>query len=208
VCLTYESVYEPSFAETRTITVKKVEVAAEYERVHFIGHAVWNPSLTKEQLLEQASALETAIEQRTGYAAFLVDIQIKHFPPLMTDVDFILDVPTERKLGPIEPLTLIAIIAVIAAIFAIIIWLFWTTWIEKLKLYVCDQCPDYPRFEGWLNYVAHLAEKHPTKYKAIQESKTKDWWAEIPSTIKWIVGGVVVATVGGIVIALISRRRE
>lgn len=207
MCLTYESLYDPlRFAETRVVTIKKVEVAPEYERIHFVGHALYNPGLTKPQLLGHATTLETEIERRTGYAAFVIDINIKHYPPFTTDVDFIIDVPTIKKLSPIAGITLIAIIAVCAAVFAFIVWLFWTTYIEKVKLYVCDQCPDYPRFEGWLQYVAHLKVKHPTKYEAIEESKSKDWWTEIPETIKWIVGGAITVAAIGLGIELVRRR--
>jgi len=204
MCLTYESIREPLFfAETRVVTVKKVEIAPEYERVHFVGHALWNPTLTREQLMPQASALEEEIEQDTGYAAFVRDIKIQQYPPGMTDIDYIIDIPT-TKLGPIDPLTIIAIIAIIAAIFAWIIYLFWTSWIEKVKLYMCDQCTDHPTFEGWLNYLAHLKEKHPAKYEAIEENKSSNWWEGIPSTIKWVVGGVVVVSAIGLVVALVK----
>jgi len=203
MCLTYESVREPLiYAETRRVTVPKIEVAPEYERVHFIGHAVWNPTITKEKVMDYAAQIEADVEQKTGYAAFLVDIRIQHYPPFTTDVDIIIDVPTTKSLGPIDPLTLIAIIAICAAILAWIIWLFWTSYIEKVKLYYCDQCPGTPSFEGWLNYVAHLKEKHPTKYEAIQESGSKNWWEGIPETIKWVVGGVVIVSVVGLVAAL------
>jgi len=212
--LTYGILYEETFSKSAEVSVtgEELPVAPEYERVHFIGHALYNPGLSKEQLLGYAATLETEIERRTGYNAFLVDITIKHFAPVMTDVDFIIDVPTvkglgTKKLSPIDPLTLIAIIAIIAAVLAFIIWLFWTTYIEKVKLYYCDQETPPTAYEGWLQYVAHLKAKHPTKYSAIEESKSKDWWTEIPETIKWVVGGAVAVAAIALVVELARRSK-
>ena len=215
MCLLYESythtraLQNPRVA-TPTLTIKLAApppVAPEYERAHFIGHALYNPALTRESLLGHAAALETEIENRTGYAAFLVDIKIKHYAPVMTDVDFIIDVPTEKVFSPIATITIIAIIAVCAAVFAFIVWLFWTTYIEKVKLYVCDQEEPPMMFEGWLQYVAHLKEKHPTKYDAIMEAEAKDWWRAIPELVKWIVAGAVAVTIGGVIIEVARRSR-
>lgn len=212
--MTYGILYEETFSRSAEVWVeaKELPVAPEYERCHFIGHALYNPGLTTQQLLGYADTLETDIERKTGYRAFLIDIKIKHYPPVMTDVDIIIDVPTvkglgAKKLSPIEPLTLIAIIAICAAIFAFIIWLFWTTYIEKVKLYYCDQETPPTVYEGWLQYVAHLKEKHPVKYTAIEESKSKDWWTEIPETIKWIVGGAIAVAAIGLVIELVRRSK-
>jgi len=200
------------FAETRVVTVKKVEIAPEYERAHFIGHALYNPGLTKEQLLTYAAALETDIEGKTGYKAFVVDINIKQYPPLMTDVDIIIDVPTTKSFGakrfsPIDPLTLIAIIAICAAIFAFIVWLFWTTYLEKEKAYYCDQETPPSGPYNWAQYMAHLADKHPTKYEAAKDAGAKDWWTEIPSTVKWVIGGLVSIAGIALVVELVRRRR-
>jgi len=204
--MSFGILYESTLAKGPEMVVEATPpVAPEYERVHFIGHAVWNPTITPESMAARAEDIETALEQKTGYRVFVVDILVHHYPPLMTDVDFVLDVPVE---SPIAPLLLVAIIVALAALLAFIIWLFWTTYVEKVKIYICEQCPDYPQFDGWLDYVAHLAEKHPKKYEAIQENKAKNWWEEIPSAVKWVVGGVVVATVGSIVITLLRGRRE
>ena len=204
--MSFGILYESTLAKGPEMVVEATPpLAAEYERVHFIGHAVWNPLIDVDELKARAKEIETEIEQRTGHKVFLVNIGIFHYPPLMTDVDFVMDCPVE---SPIAPLAIIAIIAALAALFALIVWLFWTTYIEKVKLYYCDQCPGTPSFEGWLNYVAHLAEKHPTKYAAIQENKAKNWWEEIPSTVKWVVGGVVAVSVTSVAVALIRRRRK
>jgi len=198
--------YESTLAKGPEMVVEATPpVAAEYERVHFIGHAVWNPLIDVDELKARAEEIEDEIERKTGYRVFLVNIGIFHYPPLMTDVDFVMDVPIE---SPIAPLAIVAIIAALAALFALIVWLFWTTYIEKIRLYYCDQCPGTPSFEGWLNYVAHLAEKHPTKYEAIQENKAKNWWEEIPEAVKWVVAGVVVFTVGTVVVVLLQGRRK
>lgn len=207
--MTFGILYEETFSKSPEAWVEAVErpIAPEYERCHFIGHALYNPTLTKEKLMGYAEALETDIENKTGYRAFVVDIRIQHFAPIMTDVDIIIDVPTTKSLGPIEPLTLIAIVAICAAILAFIVWLFWTTYVEKIKLYYCDQETPPTAFEGWLQYVAHLKEKHPTKYSAIEESKSKAWWEEIPETVKWVIGGVVAVAAIGLVVELVRRRR-
>lgn len=204
--MSFGILYESTLAKGPEMVVEAMPpVAAEYERVHFIGHAVWNPTITPDSMAERAKEIETGIEEKTGYRVFIVTISVTHYPPLMTDVDFVMDVPVE---SPIAPLLLVAIIVALAALLAFIVWLFWTTWVEKIRKYYCDQETPPTEFEGWLQYVAHLAEKHPKKYQAIQESKSKNWWEEIPSTIKWVVGGVVAVTVGGIVVALLRRRRE
>lgn len=177
-------------------------IAPEYERVHFIGHAVYNPAIKPEELKARATEIELEIEQRTGFNVFLVNVAVKHYPPFMTDVDFVMDVPTS---SPIEPLTIIAILVALGVIFAFIIWLFWTTYIDKVKIYVCDQCSDYPSFEGWLDYIAHLKVKHSAKYDAIMEAKSTDWWAQIPSMIKWAAGAAIAVTVVGLVTTVIQR---
>jgi len=207
--LTYESVY--GFAETREVAVELIPLAAEYERTHFVGHAAWNPSLTVKQLMDYAETLESQIEARTGYRAFLVDIRIMQYAPVMTDVDFIIDVPVTPTLGfkkarfsPIDPLTLVAILAVCAAVYAWIIWLFWTTYVEKVKLYYCDQESPPSEYTGWEQYVAHLAEKHPTKYKAVQDAEAKNWWTEIPTMVKWIVGGAIAVSAILLVTAVVK----
>jgi len=201
--LTFGILYESTFATGPEMMVEATPpVAEEYERVHFIGHALWNPTLTAEQLKAQAESIQADLQSKSGYRVFLVDIAIQQHPPFTTDVDFILDVPVA---SPIGPLAIVAIIAALAVILAFIVWLFWTTYVEKVKEYYCDQETPPTRFDGWLAYVAHLAEFHPTKYNAIQESKTKNWWEEIPSTIKWIVGGVVGVTALTVVIALLPK---
>lgn len=177
-------------------------IAPEYERVHFIGHAAYNPGISREQLMAMASEIELEIEQRTGFNVFLVNVAVKHYPPFMTDVDYVMDVPTS---SPIAFLTIIAILVALGVIFAFIVFLFWTTWIDKLKIYVCDQCSDYPTFEGWLDYIAHLKVKHPAKYDAIMEAKSTDWWAKIPSMIKWVAGAAVAVTVVSLIATFIPR---
>lgn len=204
MCITYESVYR--FAETREVTVTKVEIAEKYERVHFVGHALWSPNITKEQLLAQAGRMEDEIETRLGYRAFLVDIQIKHFPPFTTDVDFIIDVPVIESLSPLGYFAMIAILAVCAVVFAFIVWLFWTTWLEYDKIYVCDQDGETPFSGNWVQYQAHLAEKHPTKYQAIKEAQSGNWWAQFPEMVKWVVGGVVVFAAIGLIATFVRRR--
>lgn len=214
--MTYGILYEETFSRSPEVWVEAKErpLAPGYERCHFIGHALWNPGLTKEQLMGYAKNLEISIEQQTGYRAFVVDIRIKQFPPFMTDVDFIIDVPTTKTLGfkirkysPIAPLVLVAIIAVCAVALAFIAWLFWTTYVEKIKLYYCDQETPPTVYEGWLQYVAHLKEKHPTKYQAIQESKSTNWWEAITEAAKWIAGALIVVTVGGIITSVVRGRK-
>lgn len=204
--MSFGILYESTLAKGPEMVVEATPpLAEEYERVHFIGHAVWNPTLTREDLLPRAEEIEEKIEQSTGYRVFLVNIAIVHYPPLMTDVDFVMDVPVE---SPIAPLAIVAIIVALAALLVFIVWLFWTTYIEKVRLYYCDQETPPSVFEGWLQYVAHLKEKHPAKYQAIEENRAKNWWEEIPEAVKWIVGGVVVFTVGTIVVTLLRGRRE
>ena len=211
MCLLYESVHEyprslsfQARVATPTITVTLYPDAEKYELTHFIGHTLYSPLLTKASLMGHGLALEAEIAKQTGYAAYLRDIKIKHYAPTMTDVDFIIDAPSE---SPLATATIIIIIAALALIFGFIVWLFWTTYIEKEKLYYCDQCLDVPSFQGWLQYVAHLKQFHPTKYEAIEEAGEKDWWTEIPELIKYVVVGAVVIAGLGLAVELIRRFR-
>ena len=220
MCITYESVYE--FAETREITVPLIKVAKEYERVHFIGHALYKPDVTKEMLMPYAGRIREEIEAKTGYQTFLVDIAVKQWPPIMTDVDFIFDVPVvtsfsrtrvelKEKFSPIDPVTATIIIGIIVAAILFLVFMFWTYWSEKHKIYYCDQESPPSQFTGWKEYIAHLAEKHPKKYEAIKESEANDWWtaiAKLPEMVKWAVGGLVVVTAVSLVASLIPKRRE
>lgn len=212
MCLTYESIYE--FAETREITVTRIPVAKEYERVHFIGHALYKPGITKEALMPYAGQIQDRVMEETGYKVWLRDVAVKHYPPFLTDVDFIFDVPVvstssigRKKFSPIDPVTaLIIIIALVVALY-FIVFMFWTLYTEKYKIYYCDQESPPAEFTGWDAYLAHLAEKHPKKYDAIVKAKATDWWVAIPEALKYIAVAAVAVTAVGLIASAIPKRK-
>lgn len=190
-------------------------LAPEYERVHFVGTALFNIGITDKLLKEHADEIVNGLQEKVGYRVFLADIKVTPHG-LWTDVDFIMDVPYGYEGSP--AITLVAVIAFIAAnlkwiilgiiALAFIIWVFWTMWIEKVKIYYCDQCPGFPSFEGYDLYLAHLAAFHPVKYEAASE---EPWWEkliELGKYIPWIVGGLVGVAVINAIASLASRRRD
>lgn len=179
-------------------------LAPEYERVHFVGTALFNLGITESLLNEHADEAMSKLQEKVGYRVFLVDIKIKP-RGLWTDVDFIMDVPYgyEDASLPVQGLPVQLYIAafwiianwkwIIVGILALafIVWLYWTVWIEKTKIYYCDQCPEFPSFQGYDQYLAHLAAFHPEKYEA---SVDEPWWEqlfELGKYIPLIVGGLV-----------------
>lgn len=158
---------------TVSFVLSKRKLAPSYERTHFIGHALWAPKLTRDQLLPYATDIEKRIEAETGFSAFVRDIQIRHFPPFKTDIDFVIDVPIA---SPIAPLVIAGIIAICVAVVVVAVFLWWTVWVEKSKLYYCEQCPDTPSFQGWDIYMGHLKDVHPEKYEGAKEAGAKPWW--------------------------------
>lgn len=210
-------IYE-SYAETRDISVPLIQVAEQYERTHFVAHAIYAPGVTRDSLMAHATQIENDIENKVGYKAPVHDIQIKHFPPFMTDVDFIIDVPVVPTMGyrrgkfsPIAPLVLVAILAVLAVIALGLIILFWTvaseTILGKVWPYYCDQESPPSQYQGFEQYLAHLAEKHPTKYKAIQDAESNNWWQQLSKTVQWVIGGgIAIALIG--LIAAATRRTK
>lgn len=190
-------------------------LAPEYERVHFVGTALFNIGITKELLDAKADEALSKLEEKIGYRVFLVDIRVTPHG-LWTDVDFVMDVPYGYEGSP--AITLVAAIAFIAAnwqgiilaiiALAFIIWVFWTTWIEKSKIYYCDQCPTFPSFEGYDLYLAHLAAFHPVKYEA---ASVEPWWEKLAGWgkyIPWIVGGIVGITLLNVIASAASRKRD
>lgn len=164
-------------SDVRAVTIKCAKLADEYERVHFIGHAEYNPDLTAGMFLEKAGEIADDVCARTGYIAFVRDIKVKHFPPKMTDVDFVIDCPAGSPVPPIIIVAVIAVLILAVAAVAYVVWMFWTTWTEKYEVYYCDQCEEYPEFKGWRMYLAHLAEFHPKKYEAAKDEEP--WWEKI-----------------------------
>ena len=182
-------------SDTVAVTVTEVPeypLAPAYERVHFIGTALFNLGITEKKLKEHSDEIVARLQEETGYRVFLINIKVKH-RVLWTDVDFVFDVPYEEK-SPIDPYTVYFFLKVLAAVLlaiaalAFIVWLFWTTWIEKVKIYYCDQHPDPRPFEGYKAYLAHLADAHPEKYEAASD---KAWWEKIPEMIPMILWGLV-----------------
>jgi len=194
-----------------TVSVEGYPLAPEYERVHFVGTALFNIGITKKLLNEQADEAMSKLQEQVGYRVFLVDIKVKPHG-LWTDVDFIMDVPYGYEGSPAVALaTVVAFIVahwqfIVVAILALafIVWLYWTTWIETSKIYYCDQCPEFPAFEGYDQYLAHLAAFHPEKYEAASD---EPWWEqlfELGKYIPWVVGGTVALAL----IRAVSRRRS
>jgi hypothetical protein len=204
-----------------TVNVSEVieyPLAPEYERVHFVGTAIFNIGITEKLLNEHADEAMSKLQEKLGYRVFLVGIKVKPHG-LWTDVDFIMDVPYGYEEGglPVQglPVVLAAVIAFIAAnwqfiivaivAFAFIVWVFWTTWIEKSKIYYCDQCPNFPSFQGYDQYLAHLAAYHPEKYQAASETP---WWEKLLKLgkyVPWVVGGLVALSFFGTVRAFAPR---
>ena len=184
--------------------VPEYPLAPAYERVHFIGTALFNLGITEKNLKEHADEIVARLQEEIGYRVFLIDIKVKH-RVLWTDVDFAFDVPYEAE-SPIDPYTVYFFLKVLAAVLlaiaalAFIVWLFWTTWVEKLRVYYCDQHAEPLPFEGYKTYLAHLADEHPEKYEAASELA---WWEKIPGMLPWILGVLIL-------LSLIERapRRE
>ncbi|GAI92412.1 unnamed protein product [marine sediment metagenome] len=203
-----------------TVTVEEpVEypLAPEYDRVHFVGTALFNIGITEKRLNEHADEAMKKLEEKVGYRVFLVDIKVEPHGA-WTDVDFIMDVPYgyEQDL-PVQGLPVTLYIAafwiiehwklILAGIIVLgfIIWIFWTVWIEKSKIYHCDQCPDFPAFQGYDQWLAHLAAFHPEKYEAAADDP---WWEqlmELAKYIPWVVGGLVTIAALATVRALARR---
>ena len=95
----------------------------------------------------------------------------------------------------------IALVILAIAVLGIVILLFVTIWNEKFKIYVCEQCPDYPSFEGHERYLLHLKAEHPEKYEAAQEAGLTAWFERIGIGIGAILLGVAV-------LYIVSRRRD
>ncbi len=194
-------------------------LAPEYERVHFVGTALFNIGITERLLNDHADEAMNKLQEKVGYRVFLVDIKVKPHG-LWTDVDFIMDVPYGYEAGglPVQgfAVTLSAAIAFIMAnwkiilaailVLGLIIWLFWTVWIEKFKIYYCDLCPDFPSFQGYDAYLVHLAAVHPDAYDAISDDP---WWehiSELAKYIPWVIGGAVAIAALATVRAFAPRR--
>ncbi len=202
-----------------TVTVDEdieYPLAPEYERVHFVGTALFNIGITDKLLNKHADEAMNKLQEKVGYRVFLVDIRIKPHGA-WTDVDFVMDVPYGYESGslPVQGLPVqlyiaiqfiiahwkIIVISIIALGF--IIWLFWRVYVETTKIYYCDQCPEFPPFQGYNQYLAHLAAFHPEKYEA---SVDDPWWEkllELGKYIPWVVGGTVAIAL----IKLFSNRR-
>jgi len=191
MCLTYDSIFLGSFAETKVVIVELLEEAVEYETVHFIGHAQYDAALTREKFLEFASSIETEIKSRIGVTVDLLDIKLKHFAPTLTDVDFIIKVPVDVDITQV--------IAVIGSVLGFVVWSFWTTWRQEARIYLCDQDSPPQPFSNWELYVNHLEVKHPAKYALIDRANATNWWEGMaPSYIPWIiVGASIVGAIGG-----------
>lgn len=209
---------EPVLASP-TITVvipPEYPLAPEYDRVHFVGTALFNIGITEKLLNEHADKAMSKLEEKVGYRVFLVDIKVTPHG-LWTDVDFIMDIPYGYETDlPVQGLPVALYIAaawiveywkwilVGTLVLAFIVWIYWTVWIEKSKIYHCDQCPDFPAFKGYDQWLAHLAAFHPEKYEAAADDP---WWEqlfELGKYIPWVVGGAVaVALIGAV-----SRRRS
>ena len=162
--------------QVERITLMLGEVAEEYERVHYVHHYVKNEKLTRDNLLPYAGKIADQLYLETGYMAFVHDIRVKHYA-VTTDVDFIIDCPAGSPIAPaviIAAIKAVALVIAAIALLGIVILLFVTVWTEKYKEYICEQCPDFPVFTGWKQYLAHLAEVHPTKYEAVKDEKA--WW--------------------------------
>lgn len=184
------------------IIFKTAPLAKDYERVHFVHHYVKNDKVTRDILLPIAGQIVDKVCEDTGFLAFAVDIQVHQYA-FTTDVDFILDCPTQSPIAPVIILAILKAIAIILALIAvlgILILIFVTIWTEKYQLYICEQHePDakgeYPMFQGWLNYVAHLKAEHPTKYQAVQENQASNWWEGLANKavlIAIILGGALI----------------
>jgi len=184
-------------------------LAPAYERVHFVGTALFDIGITEKNLKAHADEMVRALEDEVGYRVFLVDIKVTN-RILWTDVDFIFDVPYIPE-SLILGMTvaaflgyLIKILALIVAL-AFIVWLFWTIWIEKVKIYYCEQCPDYPSFQGYAQFRAHYAAFHPEKYEAASE---EPWWEELAEALPLIVKAVIVVTVVSLVTVIIAGGKK
>ena len=188
-------------------------LAPEYERVHFVGTALFNIGITEKLLNDHANEAMSKLQEKVGYRVFLVDIKVKPHG-LWTDVDFIMDVPYGYEGS--EPVTLSVVIAfiianwkfIVVAILALafIAWLYWTVWIERTKIYYCDQCPEFPSFKGYDQYLAHLAAFHPEKYEASVE---EPWWealVELGKYVPWVIGGLVTIAALATIRAFAPRR--
>jgi len=204
-----------------TVTVDEVPeypLAPEYDRVHFVGTALFNIGITEKLLNEHADEAMSKLEEKVGYRVFLVDIKVKP-RGIWTDVDFVMDVPYGYEEGslPVQGLPVQLYIAafwiiehwklILLAILALgfIIWLSWMVWIEKSKIYYCDQCPDFPSFQGYDQWIAHLAGVHPEKYEAAADDP---WWEqlmELGKYIPWVVGGLVAIAALGTVRAFARK---
>ena len=194
-------------SEERTLTIQSVQRADAYEVVHFIGHTLFNPDLKASDLKVYAGKIEDEIAEKTGYAAFVRGIKIKHYPPFMTDVDFIIDSPAT---SPIAGATIILIITaiktalpVILALLglAVVAFLWWDSWVEKSKIYICEQDPTPLRFEGYASYLGHLRDMHPVKYQGILDASSSNWWEKAIRGIGGLLGL-------GIVIIALSKPKE
>jgi len=197
-------------SDERTLTLTLVKRASSYEVVHYIGHAGYNPNLKASDLIAHKARIEEEIAKQTGFAAFVRNINIRHYAPFLTDVDFVIDSPSESPIAPVViggviaalKIALPVILALIGL--AIVIFLWWTSWVEKEKVYICEQDDPPTRWDGWLAYVGHLKEAHPTKYAGVLEAQSHNWWEQITGVVPWIVGGAIVLAVLG----LLPKRRE
>lgn len=197
-------------SETKSLTVKIGRVAPSYERVHYVHHYLYNPNLTVDNMMPFAGKIEDAIFEETGYLARLVDIQVRHFYDLYTDVDFVIDSPSESPIAPaviVAILKAIALIIALIAILGVIVLIYITVYSEKYKVYYCDQHDPPLAFEGAQVYAAHLAEFHPEKYKAWKEAG-ENWWERLVSLAPLLIFGVIIVALAPVAEKLIPERRR
>jgi len=181
--------YESTLAKGPEMVVEATPPVV-YERVHFIGHAVYDATITADSMRARAKDIEDALLLKTGKKVFVVKIMVKQYSPSMTDVDFVLDVPSS---SPIAGTLLVGIITGLASLLVAIVWLFWTVYSQTTKKYYCDQETPPSIFDNWSLYLAHLEEKHPAKYSAIEQAGSSNWW-EGPSLLTLLLGGAIAAT--------------
>lgn len=199
-------------SEVVTVYVDEVPeypLAPEYERVHLVGTALFNLGITKKLMDDHADEMMRKLEEKVGYRVFLVDVKVTP-RGLWTDVDFVMDVPYGYQSDlPVQGLPVTLYIAafwilahwklILLATLAIsfVIWISWMIWIEKSKIYYCDLCPDHPSFQGYDQYLAHMAEFHPEAYEAIADDPWWEKWMELGKYVPWVIAGfVAVAALG------------
>ena len=204
-----------------TLTVESPEypLAPKYERIHFVAHCRF--SFVDEPKLEQQVINSIPqMEAQIGYKVFYKGMRIKGVEPLWTDIDFILDVPTE---SPIAPAILALIIAILGALgIVVVIFMWWTVWHEESELFYCDQCPyttpegeqAFKSFKGRADYDAHLKIVHPEKWLYIDEQRDDAyWWKSLwefldPQILIILLAIVIVLMFLPVIVSYIPRGRH